>query len=107
MSIDKLKKILNSPEDNSSLEDKFKAEYDVHFKEIEDNLIKASKYLSDAIAIAEEHGIPFRSEISFLYNDYVPESFESKWKGISRSEVATLTEVYDFNGSSWLHSAVC
>jgi len=83
-------------------------------KEIQTHLTQAGIALQKAIDIAEKHGVPFNSNISFLNNSYVPESFSSsKFASMDDGEIAEIAGIYSdylsdilFSGG-WLHSAVC
>jgi hypothetical protein len=78
--------------------------------EIDKHISQAKASLREAVRIADERGMPFRSAgISFLSNTYVPETFYKKFPKMDRdwlSEVADIyTDGYDIIG--WRHSAVC
>ncbi len=64
---------------------------------------KGAKALSEATAIADANGIPFSSKViaigSYLMasdNQYVPDSYFTKFKGLDTAKVADMTKVADF-----------
>lgn len=74
------------------------------------------KALREAEALADKHGVPFRSGISPLSNSYVPNSFsKSKFAALERDVVCDIAGVWgeyisdmlSGYGNGWLHSAVC
>jgi len=79
-------------------------------KEIDAKIEQASKLLSEATALADQHGIPFYAFVSELGQAYVPESFEDKWGSLDKEDVEELTGVssYDLESAyGWKHSDVC
>jgi len=71
----------------------------------------ASAELRKAVALSEKHGVPFRPNISFLANSYMPESFsDSKFAELDNDVVCEIADVwgdYLFEGGGWQHSSVC
>lgn len=93
-------------DEQSDLEKEFREVADKYSRLIEAKLSQASQLLSEAVAISNEHGIPFCAYPSFLSNDYVPKSFSSKFKDLDREIMYEVTGVYnEYEG--WTHSAVC
>jgi hypothetical protein len=91
-----------------SLETEFKKAYEENIILINAKLSQASKLLGEAITIAEEHGIPFESNISELGQTYTPESFKEKWNLGKRDPVLVDLGIYiDEYACGWEHSAVC
>lgn len=80
-------------------------------KRINEKLAIAAEALKEAVKISEETGIPFSSDISFLNNDYTPESFQKLHgdKEFDEDFVSEITGVYiEYEDQSgWQHSAVC
>jgi hypothetical protein len=79
--------------------------------QIDAHVEAASKELRKAIALSEKHGVPFRPNISFLSNSYMPESFfDSKFSKLDNDVVCEIASVwgdYLFEGGGWQHSSVC
>ena len=96
------------PED-SELEREFRTKAPDILDQINEKLDLANKYLSEAMDIAEEHGVPFSSGISPLGQNYMTRSFPSKWDGVSKEVVDSVTETHAEYGDyyGWQHSAVC
>ena len=69
-------------------------------------LEKASKYISEAEAIAEKHGIPFSSNVSPLSQGYRPESFDEKYSDVSNDIMSSVTDCCN-EYVGWQHSKVC
>jgi len=82
---------------------------DAHSR-INEKLKLAAEALEEAVKISEETGIPFSSGVSFLGNDYTPNSFEKLHgdKEFEEDFVEEITGVYGmYEGAGWTHSAVC
>ncbi len=96
------------PED-SPLEREFRLKAPEVLKLIDEKLAIAGKAISEAEAIAEEHGIPFSAGVSPLGQNYLATTFPSKWDGVSKEVVESVTETYAEHGEyyGWQHSAVC
>lgn len=92
--------------EDSELEHQFRTTANEIMNKINEKLALASKYLGEAEALADEHGIPFSSNISPLGQSYSPESFETKWEGIDKEMMQEVTGTYN-EYSGWEHSAVC
>ena len=82
-------------------------------KQINAKMDVARQAIRDAVAISEQHGVPF-SGLSFLSNSYVPSSFkDSKFKNLDQEIIGDIAGVYDSYGNGtfeyggWVHSAVC
>ena len=91
---------------DSELEREFRNKVPLIMPLIDAKLAEASKALSEAELIAEEHGIPFSSSVSFLGQGYRPESFDAKYGEVSRDIVTALTDAHN-EYAGWEHSAVC
>lgn len=75
---------------------------------IGEKLQEAMSLLSDAEKISEEHGVPFRSNISFLSQSYTPQSMKAKHANVDTDFMRDLTGAYNEYGyEGWEHSAVC
>jgi hypothetical protein len=71
----------------------------------------SSEELRKAISLSEKYGVPFRPNISFLGNSYMPDSFlNSKFNKLDHevvSEIAGVWGDYLFECGGWQHSDVC
>lgn len=91
---------------DSDLEREFRLNAPKILKKIDQKISLASKYLAEAEEIAEENGIPFYSNISFLSQGFRPNSFEEKYGEVSSDIVSEITDCHnEYEG--WEHSAVC
>ena len=98
------------PLSDGQLEQQFETMADSVGAEIQTKLQQAEKLLNEACELADEHGIPFYTNVSLLGQPYVPEAFQSKWRDLDRDFVANITEVasYDLGSAyGWAHSQVC
>lgn len=98
------------PPSDGRLEKEFEALADTIGVEIQDKIKQAEKLLDEACALADEHGMPFFTNVSLLGQPYVPEAFNSKWRDLDRDFAANITEVATYDLSSaygWQHSQVC
>lgn len=89
-----------------SLEDDFKKAVEDNVILIEAKLSQASALLDEAIAISEEHGIPFYASVSELGQQYTPASFKKLWGKVDDKVLEDL-DVYPGEYDGWTHSAVC
>lgn len=95
------------PED-SALEREFRLAAAPVLSEIQRKVAQASKLLSEAVKLSEEHGIPFNSDVSFLGQSYTPESFQEKYPDLSSDLVYEITEASnEYGDAGWEHSDVC
>jgi hypothetical protein len=95
------------PED-TEIEKQFRATAKEALAEIDAKVDTARQALSEAVAISEKHGIPFKASVSPLSQPYFPRSFEEKFEGINTEVVNEVTDTYnEYCGSGWAHSAVC
>jgi hypothetical protein len=93
------------PED-SPLDKEFRSVADKALDEIYEKLGAASKALSEAVALSEQYGVPFHANISFLSQGYLPVSYKTKFKDVSKYVMTSVTECHnEYEG--WKHSAVC
>lgn len=98
------------PVSDGKLESEFESLLSEIGDQIQDKVRQAEKLLKEACELADEHGVPFFTNVSLLGQPYVPESFETKWQDLDRDFVANLTEVasYDLGSAyGWQHSQVC
>jgi hypothetical protein len=64
--------------------------------------------MEEATKIAERYGVPFRSGISPISNQYFPNSLKEKFKDVSDDFINEISDTYNEYGSiGWRHSAVC
>jgi nucleosome binding factor SPN SPT16 subunit len=98
-------------ESNPELEAEFKSLVDSVGAQIDEHVKAASIELRKAIELSEKHGVPFRPNISFLSNTYMPVSFSnSKFAKLDNDVICEIADVwgeYIFEGGGWEHSAVC
>ncbi len=93
--------------DTSELEAEFKAHWEKHEAEIQKHVDKAYKSLQKAIALADEHGIPFYSSVSFLGQNYTPAVLK-KFADLDQQTIDDITGTYnEYGGEGWQHSDVC
>lgn len=77
--------------------------------EVRPFLDAAEAELDKAVAVAEKHGLPLSTSISFIYNRYVPKSFYEKYS----DEQRVLLKEYElcwgseYETEGWIHSMVC
>lgn len=74
---------------------------------IDAKLDVAHKALREAVALSEEHGIPFYAHVSPLSQGYTPTSFEKKYDGVDSDIVDEVTGTTNNEYGGWTHSAVC
>ena len=102
----------NEDEHMSALEAEFESLVKgPHGTLLEEKLKQASKLLDEAVALADEHGIPFQG-ISFVRNPYIPQKFIDKFQELDSDFVDRLVDVsmYGEYGryAGWQHSdALC
>jgi len=89
-----------SPRDNQ-LEREFRNQAWQIEDRIKDQLEKAREALETAVAISEQYGIPFASNISLISQSYVPTTFGSKYNELDKKLVETITDVYDTYDKGW------
>jgi hypothetical protein len=95
------------PED-TQLEREFRLAAAPVLSEIQRKVTQASKLLSEAVKLSEEHGIPFNSDVSFLGQSYTPTSFSEKYPDLSSDLVYEITEASnEYGDAGWEHSDVC
>lgn len=92
---------------DSELERDFRKSAQLILLEIRKHIDNASKSISLAEKISEEHGIPFSSSASPLGQDYIPESLATKYPDISCDVIESVTGVSPYDYSGWRHSSVC
>lgn len=94
--------------EDSELEREFRGKASEVLSEIYRKVSAASKLLTEAVKLSEEHGIPFNSEVSFLGQSYFPASFSEKYGDVNSDIVYAITEASSEHGDSgWEHSDVC
>jgi hypothetical protein len=91
----------------TDMEKEFKKAQEVAMEKINAKIAEAAVALSEAVKVSEEYGVPFTSEVSFLYNTYTPDSFEEKFSEVDRDWLNEVAEIYVDGYSGWEHSAVC
>jgi hypothetical protein len=103
-----------SDKEMADLADEFEALCTKVQPQIIEKLAKARELIDEAVALAEEHGVPFMGSPSRLRNAYVPESFSSsKFAKLDEEIVQEIAGVYGeymsevLDSGGWLHSAVC
>lgn len=89
-------------ENLSPLEKKYLETKEAVTKEINEKLEIASKAISEATQLAEEHGISFDANVSPLSQVYRAASFEEKWPELDKSWSKDFPEY-----GGWEYSAVC
>lgn len=93
-------------------------EFEEHCKKIQEliraKVSAAGDLLREAESLADEHGVPFRSGVSFIGNHYIPAGFEdTKWGKLNHDTVNEIAGVWGdyiddlYYSGGWLHSAVC
>lgn len=85
--------------DKEELEKEFKDTFEQHSQEIELKLAAAEKALDEARELSEKHGIPFDTTISYLYNQYVPNSMKQKFPEIDLEFVKEISDIEYFGTS--------
>lgn len=97
-------------EDNkntSELEAEFAAHWEKYEAKIQQYVEEANQALSKAIALADKHGIPFYSSISFLGQNYTPTLLD-QFSELDQEKIDEITGTYNEYGSEgWQHSDVC
>jgi hypothetical protein len=76
------------------LEEEFKAAVEDSRRQIKECLAQAATAIDKAVAISEQHGIPFRMDLDGMpkSRQYMPKSFNRKWKDLDHN----LLYDYDF-----------
>lgn len=93
---------------DSELEREFRNTASQTLSLIQEKVNDAVLALTKAIAISEQYGIPFSSNVSFITQCYVPGSLKSLHPDINRELVNSITDSYtDSEYAGWEHSAVC
>lgn len=96
--------------EDSELEREFRKVAPAILDQIESKLAVARTALREATDIANQHGIPFSSDVSPLSQSYMTPSFTSKWPDVAAHVVEEVTQAYHNYGEEyygWVHSAVC
>lgn len=76
-------------------------------KEIELHIKEAKASLNKAVAVSEQYGVPFQSDVvEFAERSYTPESFRKYWNGVSLYDESNgyISEFLcygDFSESGW------
>lgn len=101
---------VNETEENegtSELEAEFQAHWEKYEEQIQEHVSEAYKALEKAVAIADEHGIPFYSRVSFLGQNYTPAVLD-QFSELDRDKIDEITGTYnEYGGEGWQHSDVC
>ena len=98
--------------DPAELELEFKALVESVGEEIEAKLKQAKALVREAEKLSDKYGIPFFSSVSILGENYIPESFQQKFRALKPEDVADITgvpaeEIAQSYSTGWNHSAVC
>lgn len=93
---EKKAKELARKERAARLEVEFKSTMDKVRPQIKEILKNAEKELQKAVALAEEHGVPFSSYVEGMPTSrkYVPNSFGTKWGDVD-SDILCDYDIYD------------
>lgn len=93
---EKKAKELARKERAAKLESEFKSTMDKVQPQIKEILKKAEEELQKAVALAEEHGVPFLSYVEGMPTSrrYTPNSFGAKWGDVDR-DVLYDYDIYD------------
>ena len=95
---------------DNELEQEFEKLVDSVGEEIRAHVLTATRALKAATDLADKHGVPFFTNVSFLGQPYVPESFKTAWGSLDKDFVTNLTELTSNDlgyAYGWLHSQVC
>jgi len=94
---------------DTSLEREFRQ----HFHEVQVNinlkLEEALHALKQAVAISEQEGVPFYSNLSFSRQPYCPTTIKQKYPSIEAKKVEQITAIYmeESFSTGWQHSTTC
>jgi len=95
-------------QEDSEIERDFRKALHYAEEEIQAKLDEAHAALREATKIAERYGVPFRSSISPISNQYFPRSFEDKFGELDKDFVRSVSETYnEYESTGWKHSAIC
>lgn len=93
---------------DTELERDFRKAYWANEDRIQDKVSQAASLLQEAVRIAEETGVSFRTHISPVSNAYFPRSREERFPELDSQFVSDVTEAYnEYDSTGWRHSAVC
>jgi hypothetical protein len=95
---------------NSKLEQEFTELVDTFGEQILAHCKDAARSLKAACDLADQHGIPFFTNVSLLGQPYVPETFKSKWGQLDKDFVTNLTDLTTNDlgyAYGWATSQVC
>lgn len=92
---------------DSELEREFRNSASEVLSLIKEKVLEAETALNKAVAISEKYGIPFHSTVSFLGQNYIPETMASLHSDIDQDLIHSISSTYDHCESGWQHSAVC
>lgn len=121
---EELKIVQNQPDPVSDalkqLRQDFDREYHNHIGKINQLATLAKKNLDAAIALSEQTGIPFCSDVTEMSDCYVPDSFDEMWNKVDglnedqqeeiQDDLDSFFEKYDFRKggfSGWQQSQRC
>lgn len=94
-------------EDQTELELEFKAHWEKYEAKIQEHVDAAARALQKAVDLADKHGIPFYSSVSFLGQNYTPAVLD-KFADLDQSTIDDITGTYnEYGGEGWQHSDVC
>lgn len=100
----------NEDQDLAELEKEFRELVSTVGNEIAEKLERAQALVSEACALADEHGIPFYAGVSEIGQPYVPTKFEEKFKALDDDLLEELINLSGYqleDGGGWRHSDVC
>lgn len=106
----KYSKLKMVPNHSGDLEKEFMEISDKIGNEIKSRINEANKALNEALKLAEDHGLPFYSDIIQVGSCYVPNSYHSKWDKLNPEFVSDITEVLSGDlkyTRGWSTSEVC
>jgi len=93
--------------ENSELAREFSAHWEKYEAKIQAHVEEAYKALEKAVALADKHGIPFYSSVSFLGQNYTPPVLE-KFSELDQETIDNITGTYnEYESEGWQHSDVC
>lgn len=98
---------IEETEDTSELEAEFQAHWEKYEDKIQKHVQDAYDALEKAVNLADEHGIPFYSSVSFLGQNYTPAILE-QFSELDQEKIDEITGLYsEYPGEGWQHSGIC
>lgn len=96
--------------DGSKLEEQFQKVFETIHPQIQAKLTEASNLINQAVALAEENGLPFcpDKDIMWCSPSYIPKSFKRKFPGLDSDFWCDLTRAGgDDRYGGWQMSQTC